>query len=164
MKSLALAVSLLFSLGAASAQVLQSASVNQLVDQLAAPANAPATRGLRNLSVQARSVDLLIQFDFDSAKLQDVSKPLLDNLVDAMNNDRLMALRFKVEGHTDGKGSATYNQQLSQRRAASVVSYMREHGVEMNRLISEGKGSSELLFPDKPEAMENRRVRIVTTP
>ncbi len=164
MKSLALAVSLLFSLGAASAQVLQSASVNQLVDQLAAPANVPATRGLRNLSVQARSVDLLIQFDFDSAKLQDVSKPLLDNLVDAMNNDRLMALRFKVEGHTDGKGSATYNQQLSQRRAASVVSYMREHGVEMNRLISEGKGSSELLFPDKPEAMENRRVRIVTTP
>ena len=164
MKSLALTVSLLFSLGAASAQVLQSASVNQLVDQLAAPANVPATRGLRNLSVQARSVDLLIQFDFDSAKLQDVSKPLLDNLVDAMNNDRLMALRFKVEGHTDGKGSATYNQQLSQRRAASVVSYMREHGVEMNRLISEGKGSSELLFPDKPEAMENRRVRIVTTP
>ena len=162
MKSLTLAISLLFSLGAVSAQVLQSASVNQLVDQLAP--QAPATRGLRNLTVQARSVDLSIQFDFDSAKLQDVSKPLLDNLVDAMNNDRLMALRFKVEGHTDAKGSATYNQQLSQRRAASVVSYMREHGVEMNRLISEGKGSSDLLFPDKPEAMENRRVRILTTP
>ena len=162
MKSHLLSISLIFSLCPAVAQVLQSASVEQLVDKLAP--SAPATRGLRNLSVQPRSVDLSIQFDFDSAKLQDTSKPLLDNLVDAMNNNRLMALRFKIEGHTDGKGTAAYNQQLSVRRAASVVSYMQTQGIDNALLISEGKGASELLFPDKPEAMENRRVRILTIP
>jgi outer membrane protein OmpA-like peptidoglycan-associated protein len=139
----------------ALAQPMKNASVDQIVERL----TAPATRTLR---IEPRSIDLVIQFDFDSANLQESSKPLLDNLVSAMKTDRLMSLRFKVEGHTDAKGSEAYNQNLSMRRAESVVSYMADNGIDKRRLEGIGKGFSELLYPDKPQAMENRRVRITT--
>ena len=145
----------------ALAQPMKNASVDQLVEQLAGPEQ-PKTRSLRNLKPEPRSIDLVIQFDFDSAKLQESSKPLLDNLVAAMKNDRLMSVRFKVEGHTDAKGSEAYNQNLSMRRAESVVTYMAEKGIEKERMEGIGKGFSDLLYPDKPQAMENRRVRITT--
>ena len=145
------------------AQPLGSASVEKLVEQLAPP-EAPKTRGLRNLTVVApKSVDLVIQFDFDSAKLQDAAKPLLDNLASAMKNERLMPLKFSVEGHTDAKGTEAYNMSLSQKRAISVVQYLVESGIEADRLNSKGKGFSELLYPDRPQAAENRRVRVTTT-
>jgi outer membrane protein OmpA-like peptidoglycan-associated protein len=140
---------------------MKNASVDQLVEQLAGPEQ-PKTRSLRNLKPEPRSIDLVIQFDFDSAKLQESSKPLLDNLVAAMKNDRLMSVRFKVEGHTDAKGSEAYNQNLSMRRAESVVTYMADKGIEKERMEGIGKGFSDLLYPDKPQAMENRRVRITT--
>ena len=143
------------------AQPMKNASVDQLVEQLAGPEQ-PKTRSLRNLKPEPRSIDLVIQFDFDSAKLQENSKPLLDNLVAAMKNDRLMSVRFKVEGHTDAKGSEAYNQNLSMRRAESVVSYMAEKGIDKERMEGIGRGFSDLLYPDKPQAMENRRVRITT--
>lgn len=109
-----------------------------------------------------RSVDLVINFNFDSASLQPASKPLLDVLAIALSSDKLKTIRFKVEGHTDAKGHQAYNQQLSSRRAESVVSYLAEKGVAKDRMLPEGKGFSELLYPEKPTAMENRRVRITT--
>jgi outer membrane protein OmpA-like peptidoglycan-associated protein len=146
-----------------AAQPMKSATVDQLVDQLAGP-DQPKTRSLRNLKPEPRNIDLLIQFDFDSAKLQASSKPLLANLAAAMRADRLMDIRFHVEGHTDAKGTEAYNLNLSQKRADSVVHYLIELGIPSERLASSGKGFSELLFPDQPHAMENRRVRIVTLP
>ena len=141
------------------AQPLGSASVDQLVQQLA-PSEAPKTRSLRNLSVAPKSVDLVVHFDFDSASLQDSAKPLLDNLASAMKSDRLVSLKFNVEGHTDAKGTEAYNLNLSQKRAQSVVRYLVDHGVEPDRLSGSGKGFSELLYPDQPQAPENRRVRV----
>jgi outer membrane protein OmpA-like peptidoglycan-associated protein len=142
-------------------QPMTAASVDQLVEKLA-PEPAVRTRGLRNLAPVNKSVDLVIQFDFDSAKLQSASKPLLDNLAAAMKTDRLMQVSFKVEGHTDAKGTEAYNQQLSQKRAEAVVSYMADQGIDRSRMESVGKGFSDLLYPDRPQAMENRRVRITT--
>ena len=48
------------------------------------------------------------------------------------------------------------------RRAESGVSYMTDSGVGKRRLEGIGEGFSDLLYPDKPQAMENRRVRITT--
>ena len=142
------------------AQPLGSASVDKLVEQLTP--DAPKTRSLRNLTVAPKSVDLVIQFDFDSAKLQEASKPLLDNLASAMVNDRLIGLKFSVEGHTDAKGTESYNMSLSQKRAQSVVEYLTLKGIEPARLTGVGKGFSELLYPDRPQAAENRRVKVTT--
>ena len=141
-------------------QPIQSATADELIDKLAPPKT--MTRSLRNLAPEPRKIDLMIQFDFNSARLQETSKPLLASLAEAMGSERIKALRFKVEGHTDAVGKAGYNQQLSEKRAQSVLEFLSNKGVERDRLTAEGKGASELLLPDKPDAMENRRVRITT--
>ena len=51
-----------------------------------------------------------------------------------MKNDKLMSLRFSVEGHTDAKGSEAYNVNLSQKRASSVVQYLISSGVSKDSL------------------------------
>jgi hypothetical protein len=81
-----------------------------------------------------------------------------------MKNERLVNLKFKVEGHTDAQGSEQHNMKLSQSRADSVITYLAAKGVEVDRLTGEGKGFTELLIPEKPKAAENRRVRITTQP
>ena len=81
-----------------------------------------------------------------------------------MTSERLSALKFKVEGHTDAKGKNEYNQELSARRALAVQAYLIDQNVAAERLQAEGKGASELLVPEKPLASENRRVRITLLP
>jgi outer membrane protein OmpA-like peptidoglycan-associated protein len=159
MKRFTLALALVLVSASASAQLVQQASKDDLIEKLTPPAP-PTTRSLRNLVPKPVNVDLSINFDFDSARLQANSKPLLDNLAQAMNSERLVALKFKVEGHTDAKGKPEYNQELSSRRAAAVRSYLTSQNVNADRLQAEGKGASDLLTPEKPLASENRRVRI----
>jgi outer membrane protein OmpA-like peptidoglycan-associated protein len=163
MKRFTLALALILMGSSASAQLLQQASKEDLIEKLTPPAP-PTTRSLRNLVPKPVNVDLSINFDFDSARLQANSKPLLDNLAQAMNSERLSQLKFKVEGHTDAKGKNEYNQELSARRASAVQAYLVNQNVPAERLQAEGKGASELLLPDKPLASENRRVRISLLP
>ena len=145
---------------------IKNATANDLVEKLAPAEDQPKTRSLgnRNIAPQPKSIDLVIQFDLDSAKLKPDSMPLLSSLVEAMKNDRLAAIKFKVEGHTDAQGSEQHNLKLSQSRADSVMAYLTSQGVDKERLAGEGKGFSELLLPEKPKAAENRRVRITTLP
>lgn len=159
MKRLAIALAIILIGVSASAQLVQQASKEDLIDKLTPPPP-PATRSLRNLVPKPVNVDLSINFDFDSARLQASSKPLLDNLAQAMNSERLGPLKFKVEGHTDAKGKSDYNQELSSRRASAVQAYLIGQNVNADRLQAEGKGASDLLTPEKPLASENRRVRI----
>lgn len=147
-------------------QPIKQATAAELVEKLAPAAAQGNTRsvGQRNIVVQPKSVDLVVQFDLDSSKLKDNNRPLLDSLVEAMKNERLMHVKFKLEGHTDAQGSEAYNLQLSQSRADAVLAYLSAKGVDQLKLSTEGKGFSDLLFPDKPFAAENRRVRITAQP
>ena len=66
-----------------------------------------------------------------------------------------------VVGHTDSRGSASYNQELSQRRAAAVAAVLvREHGISASRVASRGAGeSSPIASNDTKEGRaQNRRV------
>jgi outer membrane protein OmpA-like peptidoglycan-associated protein len=162
-------VALLLISTAAFSQVpapIKKATANDLVEKLAPTEDQTKTRSLgnRNIVPQPKSIDLVIQFDLDSAKLKPDSMPLLTSLVEAMKNDRLAAIKFKVEGHTDAQGSEQHNLKLSQSRADSVMAYLTSQGVDKERLTREGKGFSDLLLPEKPKAAENRRVRITTQP
>jgi outer membrane protein OmpA-like peptidoglycan-associated protein len=146
---------------------IQSATTDELIEKLnpnsVSNTTTTRTRGLRNLTPEVRekpSVNLMINFEFNSSKLLPESKPLLDHLAKAIKSDQLKDLSFFVEGHTDIKGTFAYNLKLSDQRASSVVQYLSSQGVEKNRLKAIGKGSSELLIPDQPEAAENRRVKI----
>jgi len=150
----------LFSVATMAQTDRENLSVDSMVEKLAP---APKTRSMtRNLVPTQAKLDLTIHFDFNSDKLQDRSKPLLDNLASAMKNDRLSELKFRVEGHTDAKGTAAYNEALSKRRADAVVSYLAQQGITAGRLQPEGKGFRELFDTANPQAETNRRVTIVS--
>ena len=145
-------------------------SAAEMVEQLKIqPAPAPRTRGLRNLTVEAAdttpaakpSLSLLIQFDFNSAKVKPESQQALSNLAQALQSKELADAKFAVEGHTDAKGRADYNLKLSQQRADAVRSFLASNGVADARLQAVGKGASELANATDPLAADNRRVRIV---
>ncbi len=108
------------------------------------------------------AIDLYVNFAFDSDVLETDSLVVLDRLAAALADARLATFRFLVAGHTDAKGSAEYNQALSERRAASVVNYLvRAAKIDRTRLIDKGFGESELADPANPEGAVNRRVQIV---
>lgn len=143
---------------------LRQASASELADRLAPPSGGGLTRSLRNLQPKAQSVDLLVPFDYDSARLRPESLPILESLSQALLSDRLARTHFTLEGHTDATGSADYNQRLSERRARSVQDFLLQRGVPGERLSALGKGFTELLLPQQPDAAENRRVRVLATP
>ncbi len=69
--------------------------------------------------------------------------------------------RIRVEGHTDAKGSAEYNQRLSERRAQAVANALIQRGVDPMRVETIGFGESQ---PVSSSDADNRRVNIVIIP
>ena len=70
---------------------------------------------------------------------------------------------LRVEGHTDSIASESYNQSLSERRAASVAEWLEANGVERKRLKTVGWGESRPVADNaSPEGRQlNRRVEII---
>lgn len=100
-----------------------------------------------------------INFEFDKAVITPDSFPVLDAVADtlAKNPDIRMV---EIGGHTDERGSAAYNLDLSGRRAAAVVDYLVAHGVDHARLTSRGYGLTQPIDPAHTEDAwaKNRRV------
>jgi outer membrane protein OmpA-like peptidoglycan-associated protein len=90
-------------------------------------------------------------------KLNDVAKALANQDPDA---------KIVVEGYTDSQGSASFNQDLSQRRAESVRAYLVSHGIASDRVTAQGLGPSAPIADNtSPEGRaNNRRVEIVVQP
>jgi outer membrane protein OmpA-like peptidoglycan-associated protein len=155
-------------------QVTEDALVDALAIDAPATENAGGTtRGFRPASrptgeaqkpAGPGKANLLITFATGSAELTPESMQVLDTVAKAMRSDRLAGFAFNVEGHADRRGTNDYNMKLSEERAQSVVAYLTgKLGVLPDRLVAVGKGATEPLNPDKPDAQENRRVTIVTT-
>ena len=139
----------------------QVKSADEIVDALKPK---PLTRGLRGLRVEDApkpSIDLTINFEFNSDKLSADSQSQLAELGKALNSAELLPFRIKITGHTDGVGSDAYNMDLSKRRAATVASYLSNQlNVNSTRLVSSGMGKRALKLPDDPDNGSNRRVEV----
>ena len=138
------------------------ASEAAILEALSPPTTRQFKPGQR--APQAKA-SLLITFVTGSAELTPPARATLDVLAAALKNERLAGRSFIVEGHADPRGSAASNRQLSLARARSVMAYLTDqHGLDAARLQAQGKGSSEPLNPQVPQAPENRRVTIVALP
>lgn len=108
------------------------------------------------------SVNLYINFEFNSDKLGTDAQIVLRNLGQALKDPRLAKFRFTIAGHTDAVGDAAYNQSLSERRAKAVQDYLIfQYGVDPQRVKSVGFGKTKLLDAANPTSGVNRRVQIV---
>lgn len=98
-----------------------------------------------------------IQFEQGKAELQDKAKFVLHDLSNLMQ--KYEELKIKIVGHTSAEGDATVNQKLSENRAKAAVDFLISDGISEERLLYEGKGSSEPLDPNNPEI--NRRTEFI---
>ena len=81
-----------------------------------------------------------IYFDFDKSMLRSVHKQELERT--AVMLKRMPNLMLYIEGHTDQRGDEEYNKKLSERRAQSVKDYLKNRGIEDNRLESQWFGKT----------------------
>ena len=95
-----------------------------------------------------------IFFEYDKFELKDKSITELDRVAQFLTDNP--TVKVEISGHTDNKGSAAYNIQLSQKRAQSVADYLIKKGLDMKRFKQVGYGSQKPLRPNDTE--ENRQV------
>ena len=88
-----------------------------------------------------------IEFELNSDKIRSTSNDKLNQAADIIKtlntNDK-----FLVIGATDTRGSQEYNKTLSQKRANAVVSYLVNKGVSSSMLEAEGRGNTDLKYPE----------------
>ena len=129
-----------------------------------------ATRSLSNserqqiasVSETRPRIDLEIRLDFNSANIAQSAIPDVNNLGKALSDPSLKNNTFVLAGHTDGVGGEEFNQELSNRRADAVKSYLVDKfGVAPDHLVTTGYGKSHLKNANNPSSPENRRVEVV---
>lgn len=103
-----------------------------------------------------------ILFDYDKDLVRPESKPALIEIAKALSANP--TLRVEIVGHTDNRGTAEYNRDLSERRAANVAAALtREHGIAAGRLSASGAGLSAPIASNDTEEgrARNRRVELI---
>ncbi|MBT8265743.1 MAG: OmpA family protein [Bacteroidia bacterium] len=107
-----------------------------------------------------------IYFDFDKSNITAKAAFELDKLVQIMKKYPEMVI--KANSHTDSRGSASYNQGLSERRAKTTVQYVISKGIDASRITGEGKGENDLKVKcgsncSEEEHQMNRRSEFIIT-
>ena len=105
----------------------------------------------------------LYQFGFDSSKLQDRDYQALDVQAAYLNSNEGKGKKIVIQGHTDERGTRTYNLALGERRALAVKNYLVAKGVSASRVEVISFGFEKPLNPahDNAAWSQNRRAVIV---
>lgn len=114
--------------------------------------------------IQGNKIVLWGKIFYDTAKatIKPVSYPVLDDVVDVLNKHPEITL-VEVQGHTDARGSDSYNLKLSQARSESARDYLIQKGISPSRLVAKGYGESQPIAPNSTaEGMsQNRRTEFI---
>ncbi|WP_343499485.1 OmpA family protein [Achromobacter denitrificans] len=135
------------------------------IDGLAARHEGLSVRQDNNAVTVSMLGDVL--FDFDKAAIRPAAEPTLRDIASLVKSSSAGVVT--IEGHTDSKGSASYNKELSLRRAKAVAQWLANQGVDPARLSTKGLGDTRPVQPNKlangadnPQGRaQNRRVEFV---
>ena len=152
----------------------QQREIEQQLQELAR--NRQLLEELKRQNLEARETDRGgvvvnlpdVLFEFGRAELTSEARVKVRDIADVLN-DRARDRRVAVEGHTDSIDSATFNQELSERRAENVVIALENSGVTSGRITAQGYGKRYPVAPntnpdgtDNPAGRaKNRRVEVV---
>jgi outer membrane protein OmpA-like peptidoglycan-associated protein len=134
---------------------------NEVLDLKAAGAQIQESATEIKISLQGE-----ILFDFDKSNIRPAAESTLAQVAKMIQSyPRAQVL---IEGHTDSKGSLSYNAKLSERRAVSVKNWFAQHGINAAAMETRGWGAAKPVAPnqkpngaDDPEGRQkNRRVEI----
>lgn len=122
------------------------------------------------VDVERRGDDIVLNmpsdvtFAVDQSDVQARFYGPLDQIAETLNQYPQTVI--DVVGHADSTGADDYNQALSERRAASVASYLVHRGVLRDRLFVAGRGESQPIASNATEEgrAQNRRVEVVVSP
>jgi outer membrane protein OmpA-like peptidoglycan-associated protein len=102
-----------------------------------------------------------VLFGFDQADLSADAKANLDKLVTVLNT--YPDTNIEIQGHTDSKGSESYNQTLSEKRSGAVSEYLIEKEIATARITTKGLGETMPEYDNETEEgrAQNRRVEFL---
>lgn len=105
-----------------------------------------------------------IYYDLDKADIRKDAALELDKLVVILEDNPNISI--ELSSHTDDRSSVEYNQDLSQRRAESAVTYILSKGIDQSRIRAKGYGESQLIIQNaqtEEEHQINRRTEFKVT-
>lgn len=104
-----------------------------------------------------------VLFGFDQSDLSADAKANLDKLVKVLNT--YPETNIEVQGHTDSKGTESYNQTLSVKRATSVSDYLAANQIKGERITTKGFGETLPKYDNETDEgrAQNRRVEFLIT-
>jgi peptidoglycan-associated lipoprotein len=122
-----------------------------------AAADADARRRAAEMESVRNTIAMKVYFDYDKDEIRDDQKATLEAKVGILNANT--ALRLRIAGHTDDRGSDEYNLALGQRRAASVQRYLVSRGIAASRFetVSFGKERPAAQGENEAAWSQNRR-------
>lgn len=129
-----------------------------------APEPQPAAAAVPATAPRKVSLDEKTNFAFDSAALTPKAKSILNKLVAESKGTKFASVT--VQGFTDSTGPEAYNVDLSERRAQSVLDYLKGHGLNSDSFATKGYGKSRPVASNATNEgrAENRRVEVTLTP
>ena len=116
-------------------------------------------QGCYVMTTEAVSIELNLEFDFDSSEVRPVHESEVGRVADFMGEHPQSDV--VVEGHTDSTGTEAYNQKLSERRASTIADILVENfGIGSERITSKGYGETQPVDTNstKEGRQNNRRV------
>ncbi len=125
------------------------------------PNSDPKKHGCPKVIVTETAIQIMERVEFDTGKatLLKSSEPILIAVLGVLK-DNPRITRLSVEGHTDSRADDNFNLGLSRRRAATVVKWLVDHGIDAKRLSSQGFGETKPVESNDTETgrQNNRRV------
>lgn len=109
---------------------------------------------------------LKLSFEFDSARLTAEDMKQLDGALSNLKSfpaDVVSSIKVNVAGHTDSRGRDAYNQDLSERRAASVRDYLVAGGFPAGQIDTVGYGETQPVADNATEEGRAANRRVVIT-
>jgi len=139
-----------------------SGVISQL-DYIARPLHGNNVATIKLIPIAAGKAFALrnILFELDQSTLLPESEKELTALLRMLEDN--LDLNATIIGHTDNQGGRAYNQRLSEARAAAVLSWLVEHGIQPTRLTSEGRGMDKPVASNDTDAGRalNRRTEVL---